>query len=185
MNRKRVVWMVGIAGAFLGGAAANFLTGSFLYSIVPSVIIGAVCGVAIFRCQGDQRGSAVLEAILGMGLLVLPMTFLITTTAWPARLNAASAAAYQAAKTVAEAPDPVTGEDLGRQRAADVMANHGFDPGTIAVSYSTPDPQRSDQVTATVTVALPALSFPSLGSWDAVGWDRSATVEVPSYRSFG
>lgn len=132
----------------------------------------------------DQGGSAVLEAMLGMGFMVLPMTFLLTTTAWPSRLNAASAAAYQAAKTVAEAPDPVTGEDLGRQRAVDVMANHGFDPGSIAVSYSTPDPQRGDQVTATVTVTLPALSFPTLGSWDAVDWDRSATVEVPGYRSF-
>ncbi len=132
----------------------------------------------------DQRGTAVIEYALCMGIIILPLAFMLTMTAWPSRLNAASAAAYQAAKAVAEAPDPATGEDLGRQRAAAVIANHGFDPSTASVSFSTPDPQRSDEVTATVTITLPALRFPGMGSWDAVDWPRSATVQVPSYRSF-
>lgn len=130
-----------------------------------------------------ERGTAVIEWILCMGLMILPMTGLLTVIAWPSRLNAASAAAYQAAKAAAEAPNPAAGEDLGRQRAADVLANHGFDPSSASVTFNVADPGRGDAVQATVTIDLPALRFPGIGSWDAVSAARTSTVNVPDYGS--
>ncbi len=129
----------------------------------------------------DEAGSATIEFIAGVGLFLLVATGLYVVTAWPARLNAATAAAYEAARAVVEAPTVAQGEATGRQRAAEVWANHGFD-GTVEVSYTTG--ARGEYVRATVSIVLPALRFPGVGEWDAVGWSKSSTQLVPQYRSY-
>lgn len=129
-----------------------------------------------------QGGFATIEVAIGFCFMVLLAAGLMVTTAWPAQINAANAAAYEAARAAVEAPDAASGEDLGRQRAAEVMANHGFDAPT-GVTFTTAG--RGEALTATVTVMLPALRFPLLGSWDAVEWSKSHTQRVPDYRGFG
>lgn len=128
----------------------------------------------------EEQGQAVIEWLLMLPVLFAFM-FVLTVTAWPSRINAASAAAAQAARAVVEAPDPATGVDVGRQRALEVIAGHGFDPGAVTVTFSDPDPGRGGAVTATVTIPLPALRFPLLGSWEGIDRSESSTARVPDY----
>jgi ribosomal protein L35AE/L33A len=129
----------------------------------------------------DQRGSVAIEFLVMMGVLILPFSCFLVATAWPEAMNAAKAAAYEAAKAVVTAPDPAAGEDLGRQRAGEVMTNHGF-AGPVDVTFT--QAGRGEAMTATVTIELPALRFPGVGSWDAISWSRSHTERVPDYRGF-
>ncbi len=134
--------------------------------------------------RSDERGSAGLEFMLIVGFIMFPMMFLITATTWPARINAANAAAYEAAKAVVAAPDPAAAEDVGRARAMEVIANHGFDTADVDVTFSLADPGRGDVLKATVTITLPALIFPSYGSWDALRTARSSSQRVGDFRGF-
>lgn len=135
------------------------------------------------RARG-QRGSASLEFIIFMGVAVLPMMGLVSVTSWPERMNASRAAAYEAAKAVVTAADPAAGEDVGRSRALEVLANHGFSTADVDVVYSLADPKRGDGVTATVTISLPALTFPGVGSWESVRHAESNTQRVADFRGF-
>lgn len=131
-----------------------------------------------------QRGSATLEFMLVIGLLVFPMAGLVSVTSWPERLNAAHAAAYEAARAVIEAPEPSAGMDLGRQRALEVLSNHGFSTDDVSVSFSPSSPGRGEPLTATVTITLPALTFPGVTTWDAVRSSKSSTQRVGDFREF-
>lgn len=133
----------------------------------------------------DERGSAGLEFMLVVGLIMLPMMVLITAISWPSRINAASAAAYEAARVVVAAPDPAAAEDTGRSRALEVIANHGFDTDDVTVSFNLTDPGRGDVVTASVTITLPALEFPMFGAWESIRTTRSSSQRVGDYRGFG
>lgn len=139
-----------------------------------------------FTChRRDQRGSATIEFILLLGALFFPLGMsLIAATSWPERMNAAHAAAYEAAKAVVTADDPVAGQDVGRSRALEVLANHGFATADVEVTYSLADPRRGDAVQATVTITLPALVFPGAGQWDAIRRSQSNTQRVGDYRGF-
>lgn len=131
-----------------------------------------------------QRGSATLEFMLMLGLLVFPIAGLVSVTSWPERLNAAHAAAYEAARAVVEAPEPAAGMDVGRERALEVLANHGFPTGDVSVAFSPAAPGRGEPLTATVTITLPALTFPGVTTWDAVRFSKSSTQRVGDFREF-
>lgn len=133
---------------------------------------------------GGESGSATLEFMLMLGFMVFPVCGLMAVAAWPQRLNAADAAAYEAAKAAVEASDPAAGADLGRERALEVLANHGFDTDDVTVSYSSASPARSDALVAHVTITLPAIQFPGVGGWDAIQVTRSSTQRVGDYRGF-
>lgn len=132
----------------------------------------------------DEHGSAGLEFMLVLGFIMLPMMFLVTAVSWPSRINAASAAAYEAAKAVVSAPDPAAAEDTGRARALEVIANHGFDTGDVTVSFNLSDPGRGDVVVASVTITLPALDFPTFGAWDPIRFTRTSSQRVGDFRGF-
>lgn len=132
----------------------------------------------------SQRGSATLEFLLFLGAALFPVCFLISVMAWPERLNAANAAAYEAAKTVTEAPDPAAAMADGRDRALEVIANHGFDASDVTVTFTPADPRRGDVVEASVTVLLPALTFPGVGSWDSVHQAKTHSERVGDFRGF-
>lgn len=131
-----------------------------------------------------ERGSASLEFLIIVFILVFPAMGLLSVITWPERVNAARAAAYEAAKAVVEADDPVAGQDVGRERALEVIANHGYDTSDVEVVYSLADPDRGEALEATVTVSLPALTFPGIGAWESIRHSVSSTQRVPDYRGF-
>lgn len=132
--------------------------------------------------QRREQGFATLEAIFGIFFLILIVAGVLVTSAWPSRLNAAKAAAYEAARAVAEAPDQATGEDTGRRHAEETWANHGYGAESISVEFTTAG--RGESLTATVHIVLPVLQFPLVGSWDAAPWSVSSTVRVADYRGY-
>jgi len=113
----------------------------------------------------DERGSAVLEFMLVLGFIMLPMMFLITAVSWPARVNAANAAAYEAARAVVAAVDPAAGEDTGRARALEVIANHGFDTSDVDVSFNLSDPGRGEVLEQPARRRLPGVRMSVHGDY--------------------
>lgn len=132
----------------------------------------------------DQRGAVMIEWMLAFGLILIPALGVASLPAWLQRTNMAHVAALEAARAVVVAPDPATGADRGRELVAEIAANHGVDPSTVTVSFSgSTDPGGSVRVE--VTVQLPALAIPLLGSVGSKQWSTSHTELVDVYRSIG
>lgn len=151
----------------------------------------------IRRLARGRDGTAAVELSAGLGLLVLPVVVLVASLpAWAAAQTAGRAAAREAARAVATAPDPTLASDLAQEAAAVVAANHGHTlVGEVRLRYAErPAPRPSwlhpaaadptqTEVTATVTVRLPALSLPGLGAVGAVDWSVSHSEPLDRYRS--
>lgn len=169
-------------------AAATFFV---LFGVTGWWIVWVCCVVAMVPGvvasltwpADDERGSATIEFMGMLALMVVPLMCVVLVSAWPQRMNAANAAAYQAARAVVEAPDPAAAADVGRNRAIEVLVNHGFDVDDVDVSFSASAPGRGEAFTATVTMTLPLIVFPGAGSWDAVRFSRSSTQRVSDFRS--
>src|SRR5216683_43493 len=78
-------------------------------------------------------GYVSLELILGLALLVLPITLIVLTVpTWLARQNAARLAAQQAARVAVVSGSP----DQGRKTARTVATDAGLDPAkNLTVAY--------------------------------------------------
>lgn len=131
----------------------------------------------------DEAGSVVVEWILGVCLIVLPVAGLMSFPAWVERQNMARLGAQEAARAVALADDTGAGSADGSRLVDEIARNHGIDPSTVSVSYAG-STSRGGSVTATVTVQLPALSLPGLGSLGSVTWSTSHDELVDQYRGF-
>ncbi len=131
----------------------------------------------------DEAGSVVIEWILGICLLLLPMAGLLSLPAWVERQNMARLGAQEAARAVALADDTAAGTAEGSTLVDEIARNHGIDPSTVSVSY-TGSTSRGGSVSATVSVQLPALNLPGLGSLGSVTWSTSHTEQVDQYRGF-
>lgn len=138
---------------------------------------------------GD-RGSVSLEMVLAVRFLLIPATALLAQLpSWVGSTHAAQTAATEAARQVVLADTISEGVTAAVDMAAEVIANHGVDPGDlIDVEVATDPPgdlQRGQVVTVTVTLRGNPIHVPGLGSldnpFDAVG---SATERVDDYRGF-
>jgi Flp pilus assembly protein TadG len=131
----------------------------------------------------DESGSVVVEWILGICLLLLPTAGLLSFPAWVERQNMARLGAQEAARAVALADDTAAGTAEGSTLVDEIARNHGIDPATVSVSYAGTT-SRGGSVSATVSVQLPALTLPGLGSVGSVTWSTSHTERVDQYRGF-
>ncbi len=111
---------------------------------------------------GPERGAAALEAMVVLGLVVVPMLLaLVTAARWVEHRAAATAIADEVARALAL--DPEGGDEVVALVVAAVEAGHGFEAGTLWVrSISVGEP--GDPVRVEVVAALPPLETP-FGSW--------------------
>lgn len=131
----------------------------------------------------DQQGWAAVELPLAVGLLLVPIALaVITLPAWPERQTLARAAAAEASRTLALAPSWDDGSDQARAVVAQAAANHGIDPGDMSVQL-TGSLDRGASVTARVSVDMPALVLPGLGTVGRWSWSASHTERVDDFRS--
>ena len=139
----------------------------------------------------SDRGSAALEAVFGIGLLLIPAAILLAQLPeWIATGQAAQVAATEAARQVVLADDMTTGVVAAQVTATQVIANHGMSVDDLISVDVVADPagdlQRGQIVTVTVTVRGNPIVVPGLGTvgnpFDAV---RAGTERVDDYRSFG
>jgi hypothetical protein len=137
------------------------------------------------RGSGD-RGFVATELAIGIGLLVLPVAcLLLTLPTWSERQTTARAIAREVGRATAVAGrcDRVAAEALTREMAG----NLGLDARDVGVTLdcrSGARLPRGGTVTARVTVAVPAVAIPGIGSVGAWSWTAAHTETVDPYRSF-
>lgn len=125
-----------------------------------------------------------VEWVLAIGVLLLPIAVVVLSfPAWVERQGMARSAAEEAARAVALASDTESGIEAGRGLVDQIARNHGVDPTTMSVRFEG-EAVRGGAVRAVVTVKLPALRFPGMGSVGAVDWSTSHTELVDQYRGF-
>jgi hypothetical protein len=141
---------------------------------------------AALRGPGDGGawgdGMAAAELSAAVALLLVPVLLLVVSLpVWSERQHAAVVAAREAALVTARAyPDDRSADAIVRARH--VAALHGVPVDDVVVEIDA-DLRRGGLVTATVHVAMPAVSLPGrapIGSWT---WTTAHSVRIDDYRS--
>ena len=138
------------------------------------------------RFAHTETGFVALELAVGIGLLVLPVACLVLTLpTWSERQTTARAIAREVGRTTATAGvcDRAGAEATTREMAV----NLGLDPGDVSVALDCRTGARlarGGTVTARVTVQVPAVAIPGVGSAGAWSWTAVHTESVDPFRSF-
>ncbi len=135
------------------------------------------CGKA-----AEGRGQAAIELVASVGLLLLPVVLLVASIpTWSERRHTAIAAAREASVVAANGFPGDVGDEA-ESAAKSVAAAHGVPAEDISVEVRTGE-GGSGSVSATVTVRMPALVLPAIGSVGAWSWSTTHTRRTGDYRS--
>lgn len=131
-----------------------------------------------------------VEWTAAVAVLLVPILALVAVLpTWSARSAAARLAAEQAARAALVVDDVGTAVAAGRQQAATVAANHGFAHDLAAVDVVAPDADgdgvidRDGVITSTVTVAVPGVALPLLGTVGGFAVTARHAEPVDPFRS--
>jgi len=135
--------------------------------------------------RGDD-GYVAAELALGIGLLVFPVAMLLLTLpTWSERQSAARSIAREVARTVAV--DGTCNRAAAERVRSTMAANVGVRGGAVEVALDCADGQRlrrGSDVTASVTVTMPAVDIPGIAEVGAWSWTAHHSEPVDQYRSF-
>jgi hypothetical protein len=136
--------------------------------------------------RSRERGYVAGELALGIGLLVFPVALLVLTLpAWSERQATARSIAREVSRVVAVAG--VCDRDAATETGHGMARNLGLDPGDVDVQLDCVTGERlrrGGSVRASVTVAVPAVTFPGIGSVGAWSWTAHHSEPIDQYRSF-
>jgi hypothetical protein len=138
------------------------------------------------EADSRERGFVAGELALGIGLLLVPVALIVLTLpTWSERQTTARSIAREVARVVAVAGtcDRARALELGH----DMARNLGLRPGDIDVQLDCASGARlprGGSVRASVTVAVPAVALPAIGSVGAWSWTAHHSEPVDQYRSF-
>jgi hypothetical protein len=138
------------------------------------------------EAESRESGFVAGELALGIGLLLVPVALLVVTLpTWSERQTTARSIAREAARVVAVAGtcDRSRALELGH----DMARNLGLPPGDIDVQLDCASGARlprGGSVRASVTVTVPAVALPGIGSVGAWSWTAHHSEPVDQYRSF-
>lgn len=150
------------------------------------------------RSTDRERGATPIEFAAGVGLLLIPMVFLVASFApWVERQSMARVAAAEAARLVATSPTGAVDEAAIRSVVATIATNHDVDPGAVAVFFCPPDGAaaavratsscspivRGQLLRVEVDVQLPAVTVPLITTLGEVRWTAVHIEQVDRYRS--
>lgn len=125
----------------------------------------------------------VLEWPLAVFLLLVPIAAMVMLLPkWSERQTLARDAAATAARIAVLEADPGKAMRAGEDAVAQTATNFDVDRNDLSIEWSG-DLSRGGAVTATVSVRMPAVVFPGLGTVDAWSWSSSHTERVDDYRS--
>lgn len=131
----------------------------------------------------DDRGSlALVEIPLGTVLVIAAALVALVVATWFERAAAARAAADQAARTVVNADTWEQGAADAQAAVDEVANNYDLDPNDLALQLDG-SLERGAEVTATVTVDVPAVGLPLVGGIGSFSKSVSHTESVDEYRS--
>jgi len=132
-----------------------------------------------------QSGSAPLSLTLGLGLMVIPVLLLVLTLpTWEARTVDARDAAAAAARTLVTSDSWGGGVASADQLVQEIGATDGVGSDAISVSFQG-SLTRGAEVSARVTVLIPAAQIPLIGAVGSLHYSATSTQLVDEYRSLG
>jgi len=136
--------------------------------------------------RSDERGYVAGELAIGIGLLVFPVALLVLTLpTWSERQTTARSIAQEAARVVAV--DGVCDRRRAIETGHDMARNLGLPPGELDIQLDcVPGARlpRGESVRASVTVVVPAVDLPGIGSVGAWSWTAHHNEPIDQYRSF-
>jgi hypothetical protein len=131
-----------------------------------------------------DRGMASAELALAIGLIMLPVTLLVLSVVqWPEREGIATGAAAEGARAAALAESPDAARSAMTARVSEVVAAAGIDPATVVAELSG-EFVAGGHVTVSVTIELPPVEVPLLGTWAPGTHTASVTERVELHRRF-
>ncbi len=126
-----------------------------------------------------ERGSALIEFPLVIGLILIPFGVLvISAPTWVERQTAARDAAGEAARSIVLSGPESASPD---QVVQSIEAGYGLEPGSLDASIPAGGHAPGSSVTVDVSVEIPALSLPIFGTVGSVSWTASHTERYPDY----
>ncbi len=128
-----------------------------------------------------QHGFVAIEFVVAIAVLLVPVVLMVAAVpSWIERRHAATVAAREAAIYAAESfPTDVRNAD---DVAIVVAANYGIPPDEIDVRLRTDD-ARGGQVTARVTIDMPAIVVPFVGRVGRWTYTLDYSIRIDDYRS--
>jgi Flp pilus assembly protein TadG len=135
------------------------------------------------RPERYEPGFVAIEWIAAMVLLLLPVVFIgAGVSRWPERQQVARAAAGEAARAAVLSETYDDAVATANEVAAEVTANYNVPAAAYSVDVSAPAWDWGEQVTVTVTIAMPTLDVPGVGSWSVSDWSVSSSQRIEDYR---
>lgn len=141
------------------------------------------------RCVRRGRGEGgfvAAELALGVGVLLFPIAMLVLSLpTWSERQSTARSIARETARVAAVAGS--CDAAAARQLASTMAVNLGVPSHAVSVELDCPPGDhvpRGGDVTARVTVQMPAVSVPGIGGVGAWSWTAVHHEPVDQYRSF-
>ena len=135
------------------------------------------------RAVRREGGHVAIEFALAIGVLLLPVVLLVAALpSWVERQHAASVAAREAA-SVAAGAYPGDGRDAARLAALEAVTNYGVAPTDIDVAFVRYDVRRGGTVSARVTIEMPAVVVPDIGTVGGFAWSATHSRRIDDYRS--
>ncbi|MEZ5257013.1 MAG: hypothetical protein R2705_09035 [Ilumatobacteraceae bacterium] len=99
---------------------------------------------------------------------------------WPERQSIATSAAREAVSLYATAPNAAAGAAIADDAVHQTANNYGIDNLTLEL---TGEWCRGCEVTARVTVTIPAIRVPFAGTVGSFEWTATSTARIDDYRS--
>ena len=131
------------------------------------------------RRHASQRGSALIEFPMVVGLVLIPFGVLVlSASTWVERQTAARDAAAEAARLlVVGDPDGVSVVAIIEQ----IEAGYGLPDGSLRAAIPDGGLVPGQSITVAVTVEIPAMSLPVFGGVGAVDWTAEHAERFPDY----
>lgn len=131
----------------------------------------------------SERGSAGLELVLGVCVLLLPTLMLVSVLpVWSERQIVAASVAREAARAFVLAPSASEGDRAARRMADQIARDHGLPPEAFALRLSGRW-RRGATATAEVRTTVPALRLPLIGRVGRLVISVTHTEQRDPYRS--
>lgn len=134
----------------------------------------------------DERGFVAVELPVAVVLILfVPAIVLGTAIAVVERLSVAEKAASNAVTELVGAVSLDSGIEVANSTVARVGANNGLSPERLSLTDIKGEFRRGETMKVEVTVSMPALSVPFIGTIE--GWSKTVgeSARIDDYRSFG
>ena len=132
----------------------------------------------------DDRGFVATELALGVAVLVLPVVAIVLTIpTWSERQTTARVIAREIARTLARSGE--CDAQFATDAAAAMGASLGLDaPARVSLDcWAGAELEPGSDLTVNVTVTMPAVRLPALGSFGAWTWTARHRQPVDRYAS--